>query len=444
MHPTEEEIRQAAGVPSVTSRKTRKHEGPKKSKDEPLTVPKSTALHLEAAVIDSVDILPLHFYLEYQWLVDFSFCGLIVYATTDVYYTLFGPANEFNLSMMWCLLMVGFSIKVLYSLTAIYFRTEEAGERILCVVFAFFFLVLAMGVLIIDEDTLEFNLISGYRSFSSEANTFLKKQGMESAGPATLTSFRIVLAFVSCFLGAFLTFPGLRLAKMHSDAIKYAAGNPFKQLALYFNMIFPLIITLMWVKPVSRQYLVERTYSGRNLITNEQFDAVRIIVLFAFCLVRFLLCWSHLQAHLNLAYEKALEIRKEAGRISVVELQRVVARVFFYLCVVALQYLAPLILLLSCVFMLKTLGEYSFEESFDIQLPTLARNRSAINQSSADPSNFISSTSEEFSLALASLKQIFTPLYFRGLFSFLCWCICTCWFTTSAFGLVYYSYFTKV
>ena len=54
--------------------------------------------------------------------------------------------------------------------------------------------------------------------------------------------------------------------------------------------------------------------------------------------------------------DKVAELKQEAGRISNLELQRKVVRVFYYLCVVTLQYTAPMILILYLTFLYKTLG----------------------------------------------------------------------------------------
>lgn len=51
--------------------------------------------------------------------------------------------------------------KILFSLTAHYFRLEEGGERSLCITFAFFFFVKAMAILIVTENYLEFGLETG-------------------------------------------------------------------------------------------------------------------------------------------------------------------------------------------------------------------------------------------------------------------------------------------
>ncbi len=56
--------------------------------------------------------------------------------------------------------------KILFSLTAHYFRLEEGGERSLCITFAFFFFVKAMAILIVTENYLEFGLETGIVVFS--------------------------------------------------------------------------------------------------------------------------------------------------------------------------------------------------------------------------------------------------------------------------------------
>ena len=58
------------------------------------------------------------------------------------------------------------------------------------------------------------------------------------------------------------------------------------------------------------------------------------------------------------------ELKQEAGKISNLELQRKVVRVFYYLCVVTLQYTAPMILILYLCFLYKTLGGGSWTGGF--------------------------------------------------------------------------------
>ena len=55
-------------------------------------------------------------------------------------------------------------------------------------------------------------------------------------------------------------------------------------------------------------------------------------------------------------YFRYILLNLEAGKISNVDLQRIVIRVFYYLCVVTLQYVAPMILVLYLALMYKTMG----------------------------------------------------------------------------------------
>lgn len=68
----------------------------------------------------------------------------------------------------------------------------------------------------------------------------------------------------------------------------------------------------------------------------------------------------YLQAYLNLAYDRIEDMKKEAGRITNMELQKKVTSIFYYLCVVTLQYAAPIIMCMFLAFMYKTLGGYSW------------------------------------------------------------------------------------
>lgn len=149
-----------------------------------------------------------------------------------------------------------------------------------------------------------------------------------------------------------------------------------------------------------------------------------------------------------------------------------VARVFYYLCVIALQYVAPLVMLLHTTLLLKTLGEPR-SPSVDFphfSLPSLCllSSRSPagghswwvhpvedspctheMNSDSllgAAPGPSPASVTEprasvaQLSVALGGLRTVFSPLLFRGLFSFLAWWIAACLFSTSLFGLFYHQY----
>ncbi|XP_052632899.1 transmembrane protein 161B isoform X2 [Harpia harpyja] len=405
-HPTEEELRILAGKQRGRSKKDRKYNGHIENK--PLTIPKDIDLHLETKSVTERDTVALHYFPEYQWLVDFTVAATVVYVVTEAYYSIVKPSQEMNISVVWCLLVLAFAVKVLFSLTTHYFKVEDGGERSVCVTFGFFFFVKAMAILIVTENYLEFGLESGFSNFSESAMQFLEKQGLESQGPVSKLTFKLFLAVLCSLIGAFLTFPGLRLAQMHLDALNLATEK----------------ITQ---------------------ISEGTFDTVRLWTIILLCALRLAMMRHHLQAYLNLAQKSVDQMKKEAGRISMVDLQKMVARVFYYLCVIALQYVAPLVMLLHTTLLLKTLGNYSWGIYPELNSDTPVENSllpSSVYSESPPAEGKMKVTVVQITMALGSLKNIFTPLLFRGLLSFLTWWIAACLFSTSLFGLFYHQYLT--
>ncbi|XP_048187057.1 transmembrane protein 161B isoform X3 [Perognathus longimembris pacificus] len=303
-----------------------------------------------------------------------------------------------------------------------------------------------MAVLIVTENYLEFGLETGFTNFSDSAMQFLEKQGLESQSPVSKLTFKFFLALFCSLIGAFLTFPGLRLAQMHLDALNLTTEK-ITQTLLHINFLAPLFMVLLWVKPITKDYIMNPPLGKESvpLMTEATFDTLRLWIIILLCALRLAMMRSHLQAYLNLAQKCVDQMKKEAGRISTIELQKMVARVFYYLCVIALQYVAPLVMLLHTALLLKTLGNHSwgiYPESIS-PLPvdnSLASNSVYSELPSTDGKMKVTVT--QITVALSSLRNIFTPLLFRGLLSFLTWWIAACLFSTSLFGLFYHQYLT--
>lgn len=72
--------------------------------------------------------------------------------------------------------------KLLISLTVQYFKSEESiGERSTCIVTGLTYLLIAMVVLIVDENTLEIGLEQAYKSFNESASVYLEDRGVSSS-----------------------------------------------------------------------------------------------------------------------------------------------------------------------------------------------------------------------------------------------------------------------
>ncbi|KAF3850953.1 hypothetical protein F7725_012725 [Dissostichus mawsoni] len=386
-HPTEDELRSLAGKQKGQKKKDRKFNGHIDNK--PVTVPKDIDLQLETKCITEVDTLALHYFPEFQWLVDFTVAATVVYLITELYYCVAQPSGEMNITM---------------------------------------------AILIVTENYLEFGLETGFANFSDSALEFLQHQGLESQGPISKLTFKLILALLCSLIGAFLTFPGLRLAQMHLDALNLTTGR-FTQTLLHINFLSPLIMVLLWVRPITKDYLINPYLEKENLplMTEDTYDTLRLWAIILMCVLRLAMMRHHLQAYLNLAQKGVDQMKKEAGRISTVDLQK--------------MYVAPLVMLLHTTLLLKTLGGHSWWVYPTEDLPCIYE----INSDSvmgaapiAAPPPAVETAAQgsvaQLSVALGGLRTVFSPLLFRGLFSFFTWWVAACLFSTSLFGLFYHQY----
>ncbi|XP_048507408.1 transmembrane protein 161B isoform X2 [Athalia rosae] len=446
LYPTDQELRALAGVPKDKPKKGKHAENGKNG--EVFHVPRNLEITLESAQVSSLDVIHLKFYTEFQWLVDFSLYASMVYILTEVYNYYYPMKEEFNLSMLWCTLVLGFALKTLLSLWVQYFKGEESvGERSTCIVTGFSYLLVAMMVLIIDENTLEIGLDKAYVSFNESASAFLDNQGLSSSGPASKIVLKFFLALWCGLLGSLFTFPGLRMSRMHWDSLKYCRERKLLQLLLNISFASPFLLVILWIKPVSRDYLTIRIFSGMNgpLMTAQAFESMRLVAVVIAILLRLALMPLYLQSYLNLASQRIEDQKKEAGRITNTDLQKKIAAVFYYLCVVSLQYVAPIIICLFFTLMYKTLGGYTWKGLFrDVPIeecPADQPPRAVPQIFGENDDKSVIQTAQEFHLALDSLKQIFTTDVFRGLLGFATWWSCFTWFATTSMGMVYQSYF---
>uniref|UniRef100_A0A8B9KLX5 Transmembrane protein 161B n=1 Tax=Astyanax mexicanus TaxID=7994 RepID=A0A8B9KLX5_ASTMX len=404
-HPTEEELRSLAGKHQKggKNKKDRKYNGHIENK--PMTIPKDIDLQLETKSIAEVDTLAI-FILFY-----------FIFYILSLGWFQRECDGEMTLSES--------LRKILFSLTAHYFKLEEGGERSLCITFAFFFFVKAMAILIVTENYLEFGLETGFANFSESAVQFLENQGLESQGPISKLTFKLILALLCSLIGAFLTFPGLRLAQMHLDALTLNTGK-VTQTLLHINFLAPLIMVLLWVKPITKDYIMNPTLGKESvpLMSEKTYDTLRLWAILLLCALRLAMMRHHLQAYLNLAKKGVEQMKKEAGRISTVELQKMV-EVFFNFCLIVFVSFP---------------GGHSWgiylEESSPCELMNEDSQAATVAQGEAQATQTVA----QLSVALGGLRTVFTPLLFRGILSFLTWWIAACLFSTSLFGLFYHQY----
>ncbi|KAF2367778.1 Transmembrane protein 161A/B [Trinorchestia longiramus] len=455
LHPTDDQLRDKKKT-SSSKNNTKSSEN---TENGCFTVlPKNLDVNLQKTSVTKLDVFQLRFFSDYQWLIDFSVCALIVYAATEVYLYLSPGRDEVNLSMVWCLLLLLFILKVLFSITLVYFKASAGdGEKALVVLALFCYLLLAMMVLVISETKLELGLDEAYTAFNASAAEFMKSQEITSVGVMSKMAFKGCVAVACAVLGACLAFPGLRLGKMHWDAVRLQSCRRWLQLLLHCSFMAPALVSLLWVRPLARQYLVIITWPGytKPILSADSFGTVRVVCVLVACALRLVVLPVYLQAYLDMARIKLEEQRSHAGKTTNKNIQRQVASVFYYLCVVALQYVLPLLLSIVLALMLKTLGGLHWEAlrsprhfvSSECGLDELAETvvRSAKPHTATAAISRLAASTEAthaISSGVEQLRKVLVPEIWLGLLGFSLWWSVTCWFVSGLFGLLYQRYFT--
>uniref|UniRef100_K7FHD2 Transmembrane protein 161A n=1 Tax=Pelodiscus sinensis TaxID=13735 RepID=K7FHD2_PELSI len=442
-HPSEEELCALAGKQKPKTRRDRRMNGV--TEEKPLSVPKDINLHLETAPITTVDALVLRYFLEYQWFVDFAVYSTLIYLFTEGYYCLVDPCKEMNIGVLWCLLTVFFSVKIFFMVMHHYFRSEEGGERSVCLIFAFFFLLLALNASFLPAPSLRLNIESDFaRGFfgrlreerrglnSLTENVFLPSVLWTLEIPITKLTFKLGLVAFCSFLGACLTFPGLRLEEETHTWLGTGQGLGFLALSLPVISLAPSALLLQ-----GRDFLPGPHNQAGVGMSDAAYNSTRLWTIVALCLLRLAMTRHHLQAYLGLAERWVEQMKREAGRIAIQEIQRRVGALHFpptccsggHLILRILTRPSPLCLA----------GNYSWglfpepQPASPAAGPTLPAAPWAEGEGGED----VQATVAQITGALGA---VFSPLFYRGLFAFLTWWVAVCQVITSLFGLYFHQY----
>uniref|UniRef100_H2Y638 Transmembrane protein 161B n=1 Tax=Ciona savignyi TaxID=51511 RepID=H2Y638_CIOSA len=428
-HPTDEELRKLAKKPAEKVNGKARFRKNQQSEEKSFKVPRNLEISLDMEPVRPMNVIVLRSYPDYEWLVDYSVFVLFVYLGTELYYELWSPEREFNISMVWIALSVWFAVKNMISILWLYAKSNAGGEISMSISFGMMSFLSGLAVLMVREDILEFG-VDSVHNVTQHNSTMITQQ-------FSLSGLKLLLAGFSAIYGTLIAFPAIRMAQMYTHALKYSRDNHLFNLVLHFNFFAPLIITLLWVKPLARDVIMHPSLTP--ILTNYQFDISRIVFVVLVCILRLVLMRSHLQAYLNLAYEKLNKIKKESGMITNFELQRTVSHVFYYLGVVAMQYLSPIVFLLCSALCLKSLGGFSWKEfspSFVANSTiTMAANSTMLTREST----FVEMVAS-FNNGLHDITDILTPQLLRGVYSYVTWWGATNWFGASCMGLLYHHY----
>ena len=305
-------------------------------------IKRTSTIPLNSQPLSSV-ILLVYYYTELKWLLDLLVAVVFVYSVTFVVYCL-KPSwyfTQVNLSSAWVGFILIYTLILLYSITSVYFSDQLPKERIAQIVLSAVLFVLSLGVLLLDE-FLDFNLRNGHRSFVQAAVVTLNHTVDEDTVVHYIPywSYMAVLVLVSTLIGSFLVFPSLNYSQLHFEALRYNKSYLIRMI-LHFNYVLPLICLSLWFKSMPHQT------STISQFMTQSFPVYRLFLVFLLCVSRFFLFQLHMATYLNRANYCLTSLRSTKNKVTIGDFKKKVKSILSFYCGAAIQYIGPVIVLLS-------------------------------------------------------------------------------------------------
>lgn len=424
-------------------------------------------LNLKRANLTVKEVENIRYAVDLEWIVDLALMSLFCYILTEVQFFFYPQTTECNFSLIWCLLVIVYCCKSLWTLTAIYFKSEESiGERSICIVSGCLFLLVAMLVLTLSEDYLELGFDSGYRTFNTSAFKFVNTQrnmsGLENSKlvtkPVSLVLVKFSASAMCALAGMLFTFPGLRYGQLHQVLLSMPETSARMKTVYNLNFISYLFIVCLWIKPLTRDALQHQNYLP---IDDTVYDTFRIYCVVLVNLFKVALLPNYVTIFITSTVEARLDrMRFRGGNTTNREIQTTLSSIINYFNVVVIQYLLPILMCFFTCLVFKSLGAQSWVPSLSQSDQLLANDSTTTSHNetvaTTTPSSVLASnltgnqTSSNSTLLFSSfakinlsdLKDVFSAPVFRGIFGFATWWLHFSWFCTSTAGVAYHRYFT--
>lgn len=465
----------------ISSKQTKDGQSSKKanskSKSRPASDPKEIfkipsscldSLKLDKTIITVRDLELINFSLDLEWIVDLAVMSLFSFTITQTQFYFFPQSTECNFSLLWTLLVNLYCVRTLWKLTAIYFKNQDSiAERSICIISGGIFLLIAMLILLVDENQLELGIESAYRLFNDSATKFVKSHSIRNdisrqhSKPMSFIVFKFCIAVLSSLIGMLYTFPGLRFGQLHKNLLDRDVTSNLQIMAYNLNYLMPLFVVCLWIKPLSRAFITSQEFI---LIDDTTFDVLRIYCVILINLFRFYLLPNYVAIFLQTADRRIMKLKQRGGSTTNREIQLTVSSIFNYVNVVAIQYILPILMCLFTVIMFKTLGGYSWIPTFtdgsmefaNGTIPVVNATGPFLELANGDigPKNISDPAINESTIVksieastfaamvdLDEMRKIFTPKVFKGILGFATWWFHFSWFCSSTAGLIYHTYF---
>lgn len=409
-----------------------------------------TNLKLNKTIIHVNDIEHIKYSVDLEWVVDLALLSLFCLVITDVLFHFYPPTNEYNFSIIWAFLVVLYCNKILWSLTAIYFKSiHSVGERSICIVSASVFLTIAMIILTLSEEYLDFGC--GKASMQQFGNQNIKLEyGLISEEPLPRFLVKLATAVLCSLVGVTFTFPGLRFGQLHQSVLNDPDHSWLSQVFHGINYLGCLFMVCLWIKPISRDFLV-----GQDMIKidNGTFDIWRIYTVLIVNLVRFSMLPKYIRIFLLSTVDSRLRrLKIRGGYTTNREIQITISSIYKFFNIIVIQYTLPIILCFFTAIIYyfshqkltqstNSLMELGFKWSdivMDVNNQIDEANSVNTGIEASNPNNSVPTITE---VDLEKLKTLLWIESIKCMFSFSTWWLHFAWFCTSTAGMIYHKYF---
>lgn len=398
----------------ITNRNRRKKREEQES--EGFNVPKSAPFQLHLMPVQTSDLQHFEMYTSLHWLCLCIPVCLFVYSLSEIFNYVAPDNKDFNLTTILILVIAGFVLQIMAALTSwLVSNVDERGFMLsIGALYFLFSCIFAMSAdRIFDIKMLEAydRIGTNIAEFIKEANVFNGTDIVDYRPDNPLLLYISLSVFFSA-LSAMLVFPNFRYALMYLRAIEN--DGAFRKVLNHLAFLIPSVVLVTFVSPVKQQMID----GPRKFLTQEQVEIARIYLVLAWLVLKAITRVSHLQAHLNLSYEKIAEMQKESGTVKNYTVQSMVLRYYSYICYAALQYYGPVVLAALFALLLKTTGQLSW-----------------LGKPYNSPEHSLSS--------LGPLRFVFDDVVCKAFFSFLLLVTVLINFSLSLMGVVYHNYFAR-
>lgn len=360
----------------------------KKSKRAKIPLPEKTPqermknMVLEYSTIKHGLLDSTLFYEHYSNLMAVTSSAVLAFAWSELRHCVTGTGSQ---TISFYGLAAALLLTIFYPFH-IQYRSGWMGsyETQICTAFGLLAMIIALFTIYAPPQVLDMDLDSAFKSIDERMQVVWAALAIDVGSKANMIySIRdvwyVLLGLLAGSVTALYVVPGIRFAKVYTKLVQATDVSWFKKILLHCNVIFPAIVVICWIKPLSELLLIrpdaihctaDQTLE-RDCILNEageivpdpswivhsQWRSLRLYFVLLTVLIRVLCMKMQLQVFLFEPKDSIIRELHRKGPVDGDVLKDKVRSHFNFLPVVAMQYVTPLLLpFLLCLAMKRKAG----------------------------------------------------------------------------------------